>query len=165
MVVLLVFLLLVFSFWWFLYFFCFFRVLQWHEFYIFLFFFIWHVNAWSAGPSLNPLTSGPYGLIFASYIPFFFDIPITTKFRIFGLRLSDKSFIYLSGLQVNSNFHDNFYPRLISSPVPLSCSLCIFDFQLLFSSGWRSIIPGLSGILAGLLYRLNIFGIRRLKVN
>ncbi|EEC71667.1 hypothetical protein OsI_04130 [Oryza sativa Indica Group] len=89
--------------------------------------------AYLKGPSLNPLTSGPYGLIFASYIPFFFDIPITTKFRIFGLRLSDKSFIYLSGL------------------------------QLLFSSGWRSIIPGLSGILAGLLYRLNIFGIRRLK--
>uniref|UniRef100_A0A0E0HPW2 UBA domain-containing protein n=1 Tax=Oryza nivara TaxID=4536 RepID=A0A0E0HPW2_ORYNI len=90
--------------------------------------------AYLKGPSLNPLTSGPYGLIFASYIPFFFDIPITTKFRIFGLRLSDKSFIYLSGL------------------------------QLLFSSGWRSIIPGLSGILAGLLYRLNIFGIRRLKL-
>ncbi|KAF7031224.1 hypothetical protein CFC21_042586, partial [Triticum aestivum] len=36
--------------------------------------------------------------------------------------------------------------------------------QLLFSSGRRSVIPGLSGILAGLLYRLNIFGIRRLKV-
>ncbi|KAG8055065.1 hypothetical protein GUJ93_ZPchr0001g32751 [Zizania palustris] len=85
-------------------------------------------------PSLNPLTSGPYGLIFASYVPFFFDIPISTKFRIFGLRLSDKSFIYLAGL------------------------------QLLFSSGRCSIIPGLSGILAGLLYRLNIFRIRRLKV-
>uniref|UniRef100_A0ACD5WGU7 Uncharacterized protein n=1 Tax=Avena sativa TaxID=4498 RepID=A0ACD5WGU7_AVESA len=85
-------------------------------------------------PSFNPLTSGPYGLIFASYVPFFFDIPISTKFRIFGLRLCDKSFIYLAGL------------------------------QLLFSSGRRSVIPGLSGILAGLLYRLNIFGIRRLKV-
>lgn len=85
-------------------------------------------------PSFNPLTSGPYGLIFASYVPFFFDIPISTKFRIFGLQLCDKSFIYLAGL------------------------------QLLFSSGRRSVIPGLSGILAGLLYRLNIFGIRRLKV-
>lgn len=85
-------------------------------------------------PSLNPLTSGPYGLIFASYVPFFFDIPISTKFRIFGLRLSDKSFIYLAGL------------------------------QLLFSSGRRSVVPGLSGMLAGLLYRLNIFGIRRLKL-
>ncbi|KQK10221.1 rhomboid-like protein 20 isoform X2 [Brachypodium distachyon] len=51
-------------------------------------------------PSLAPLISGPYGLIFASYVPFFFDIPISTKFCIFGLRLSDKSFIYLAGLQV-----------------------------------------------------------------
>ncbi|KQK10166.2 hypothetical protein BRADI_2g52800v3 [Brachypodium distachyon] len=85
-------------------------------------------------PSLAPLISGPYGLIFASYVPFFFDIPISTKFCIFGLRLSDKSFIYLAGL------------------------------QLLFSSGRRSVIPGISGILAGLLYRVNLFGIRRLKV-
>lgn len=84
-------------------------------------------------PSLNPLTSGPYGLIFASYVPFFFDIPISMKFRIFGLSFSDKSFVYLAGL------------------------------QLLFSSGRRSIVPGLSGILAGLLYRLNTFGVRRLK--
>ncbi|XP_062207178.1 rhomboid-like protein 20 isoform X1 [Phragmites australis] len=84
-------------------------------------------------PSLNPLTSGPYGLIFASYVPFFFDIPISMRFRVFRLSISDKSFVYLAGL------------------------------QLLFSSGRRSVIPGLSGILAGLLYRLNTFGIRRLK--
>ncbi|CAO2177844.1 unnamed protein product [Urochloa humidicola] len=84
-------------------------------------------------PSINPLMSGPYGLIFASYVPFFFDIPISMKFRISGLSLSDKSFVYLAGL------------------------------QLLFSSGRRSIVPGVSGILAGLLYRLNTFGIRRLK--
>ncbi|KAL6853805.1 hypothetical protein ACP4OV_019834 [Aristida adscensionis] len=83
--------------------------------------------------SLKPLTSGPYGLIFASYVPFFFDIPISIRFRIFGVSLSDKSFVYLAGL------------------------------QLLLSSGRRSVIPGLSGILAGLLYRLNTFGIRRLK--
>ncbi|XP_066310065.1 rhomboid-like protein 20 [Miscanthus floridulus] len=86
-------------------------------------------------PSLNPLTSGPYGLIFASYVPFFFDIPVSMKFRIFGLSLSDKSFVYLAGL------------------------------QLLFSSRRRSVVPGLSGILAGLLYRLNTFGIRRLCEN
>ncbi|TVU34733.1 hypothetical protein EJB05_16582 [Eragrostis curvula] len=87
----------------------------------------------STDPSLDMLTSGPYGLIFASYVPFFFDIPISMKFRIFGLSVSDKSFVYLAGL------------------------------QLLFSSGRHSIIPGLSGILAGLLYRMNTFGIRRLK--
>ncbi|XP_039809053.1 rhomboid-like protein 20 isoform X3 [Panicum virgatum] len=86
-------------------------------------------------PSINPLTSGPYGLIFASYVPFFFDIPVSMRFRIFGLSLSDKSFVYLAGL------------------------------QLLCSSGRRSVVPGVSGILAGLLYRLNTFGIRRLKVH
>ncbi|CAL4960858.1 unnamed protein product [Urochloa decumbens] len=84
-------------------------------------------------PSINPLMSGPYGLIFASYVPFFFDIPISMKFRILGLSLSDKSFVYLAGL------------------------------QLLFSSGRRSIVPGVSGILTGLFYRLNTFGIRRVK--
>jgi hypothetical protein len=36
--------------------------------------------------------------------------------------------------------------------------------QLLLSSGRQSIIPGLSGLLAGLTYRSNICGIRRLKV-
>ncbi|WVZ68477.1 hypothetical protein U9M48_017412 [Paspalum notatum var. saurae] len=84
--------------------------------------------------SLSPLASGPYGLIFASYVPFFFDIPISMRFRVFGVSLSDKSFVYLAGL------------------------------QLFFSSGRHSVVPGLSGILAGLLYRLNTFGIRKLKL-
>ncbi|KAK6944466.1 Peptidase S54, rhomboid domain, partial [Dillenia turbinata] len=84
-------------------------------------------------PSLNPLVSGPYGLIFSSFVPFFFDIPVSTRFSIFGFRFSDKSFIYLAGL------------------------------QLLFSSWKRSILPGLCGILAGSLYRLNVLRIRRIK--
>ncbi|XP_042487859.1 rhomboid-like protein 20 [Macadamia integrifolia] len=79
------------------------------------------------------LVSGPYGLIFSSFVPFFFDIPISTRFRIFGIHFSDKSFIYLAGL------------------------------QLLFSSWKRSILPGLGGILAGFLYRMNLFRIRRMK--
>lgn len=48
----------------------------------------------------NLLASGPYGLIFSSFIPFFFDIPVTTRFHVFSFRFSDKSFIYLAGLQV-----------------------------------------------------------------
>ncbi|KAJ4971962.1 hypothetical protein NE237_005061 [Protea cynaroides] len=79
------------------------------------------------------LASGPYGLIFSSFVPFFFDIPVSTRFRIFGIHFSDKSFIYLAGL------------------------------QLLLSSWKRSILPGLGGILAGFLYRMNLFGIRRMK--
>ncbi|KAL9373584.1 hypothetical protein Peur_033204 [Populus x canadensis] len=87
-----------------------------------------------ADPSANLLTSGPYGLIFASFVPFYFDIPVSTRFHIFSNHFSDKSFIYLAGV------------------------------QLLLSSWKRSILPGICGILAGSLYRLNIFGIRKAKV-
>ncbi|KAL9425085.1 hypothetical protein AB3S75_032088 [Citrus x aurantiifolia] len=79
------------------------------------------------------LTSGPYGLIFASFIPFYFDIPVSTRFRVFGVHFSDKSFIYLAGL------------------------------QLLISSLNRSLLPGMCGILAGSLYRPNFFRIRKAK--
>ncbi|KAL5546625.1 hypothetical protein UlMin_006312 [Ulmus minor] len=84
-------------------------------------------------PAANLITSGPYGLIFASFVPFFFDIPVSTRFRVFGVHFSDKSFIYLAGL------------------------------QMLLSSWKRSILPGLCGILAGSLYRLNFLGIRKAK--
>ncbi|KAI9380110.1 hypothetical protein POPTR_016G035800v4 [Populus trichocarpa] len=69
-------------------------------------------------PSANLLTSGPY---------------VSTRFHIFSNHFSDKSFIYLAGV------------------------------QLLLSSWKRSILPGICGILAGSLYRLNIFGIRKAK--
>ncbi|KAF3330694.1 ubiquitin-associated domain-containing protein 2-like isoform X1 [Carex littledalei] len=82
---------------------------------------------------LDKLTPGPYSLIFASFVPFFFDIPVSSKFRILTVHLSNKSFIYLAGL------------------------------QLLFSSGKQSLVPGLCGILAGCFYRFNTFGIRRFK--
>ncbi|VFQ81063.1 unnamed protein product [Cuscuta campestris] len=84
-------------------------------------------------PSLNVLASGPYGLIFSSFVPFYLDIPVTTRFRVFNLHFSDKVFIYLAGL------------------------------QLLFSSWKRSILPGVCGILAGCLYRMNVFRIRGVK--
>ncbi|KAF5750296.1 Ubiquitin-associated (UBA) protein isoform 1 [Tripterygium wilfordii] len=84
-------------------------------------------------PAVNLITSGPYGLIFASFVPFYFDIPVSTLFRVFRVRFSDKSFIYLAGL------------------------------QLLLSAWKRSILPGICGILAGSLYRLNIFRIRKAK--
>ncbi|XP_039847080.1 rhomboid-like protein 20 [Panicum virgatum] len=83
---------------------------------------------------ISTLASGPYGLIFSSFVPFFLDIPITSRFRIFGLNFSDKSFIYLAGL------------------------------QLLLSSWKRSLIPGIFGLVAGSLYRLNVFGIRKMKI-
>ncbi|GJN37916.1 hypothetical protein PR202_gb26916 [Eleusine coracana subsp. coracana] len=82
---------------------------------------------------ISSLASGPYGLIFASFVPFFLDIPVTSRFRVFGLNFSDKSLIYLAGL------------------------------QLLLSSWKRSLIPGVFGLVAGSLYRLNVFGIRKMK--
>ncbi|KAJ9185004.1 hypothetical protein P3X46_004684 [Hevea brasiliensis] len=84
-------------------------------------------------PTPNLVTTGPYGVIFASFVPFFFDIPVSTRFRVFGVHFSDKSFIYLAGL------------------------------QLLLSSWKRSVLPGMCGIFAGSLYRLNIFHIRKAK--
>ncbi|XP_072976363.1 rhomboid-like protein 20 [Typha angustifolia] len=83
--------------------------------------------------TLSLLASGPYGLIFASFVPFYFNIPVTSRFRIFGLHFSDKSFIYMAGL------------------------------QLLLSSWIRSILPGICGLLAGSLYYMNAFGIRNIK--
>ncbi|WZY91474.1 hypothetical protein YC2023_063803 [Brassica napus] len=84
--------------------------------------------------SANLLTSGPYALIFASFVPFYLDIPVSKRFNVFGLHFSDKSFIYLAGV------------------------------QLLLSSWKRSMLPGICGIIAGSLYRLNIFGIRKAKL-
>ncbi|KAG2290621.1 hypothetical protein Bca52824_050225 [Brassica carinata] len=84
--------------------------------------------------SANLLTSGPYALIFASFVPFCLDIPVSKRFNVFGLHFSDKSFIYLAGV------------------------------QLLLSSWKRSMLPGICGIIAGSLYRLNIFGIRKAKL-
>ncbi|CAJ2671682.1 rhomboid-like protein 20 [Trifolium pratense] len=84
-------------------------------------------------PSAILVTPGPYGLIFASFVPFFFDIPVSTRFRMFGFNFSDKSIIYVAGL------------------------------QLLLSHWKSSVLPGICGILAGSLYRLNVFYIRKAK--
>uniref|UniRef100_A0A7C9EEJ8 Peptidase S54 rhomboid domain-containing protein n=1 Tax=Opuntia streptacantha TaxID=393608 RepID=A0A7C9EEJ8_OPUST len=83
------------------------------------------------------ITSGPYVLVFASFVPFFFEIPISTRFRVLGVQcpvhFSDKTFIYLAGL------------------------------QLLLVSWKRSILPGICGLIAGSLYCMNMFYIRRAK--
>lgn len=77
------------------------------------------------------LASGPYGFIFTLFVSFYFEIPVSSRFRVLGLHISDKSFIYFAGLQL----------------------------LLLF---WkRSLIPSACGVLTGLLYHLNLFGIRR----
>lgn len=79
------------------------------------------------------LSPGPYALIFASFVPFWFDIPVTTRFTLFSVAFSDKAFVYLGGLQI------------------------------LLSSGRQSLIPGVAGVVAGLLYRTNVLGVRTAK--
>jgi len=65
---------------------------------------IWYIYVQLfADPTANLVTPGPYGLIFASFVPFFFDIPVSTRFRVFSFFFSDKSFIYLAGIQVLIN--------------------------------------------------------------
>lgn len=46
------------------------------------------------------LASGPYGLIFAAFIPFFVDIPVMSRFRVLGINFTDKSIVYFVGFQV-----------------------------------------------------------------
>ena len=71
-----------------------------------------------ADPSANLLTSGPYGLIFASFVPFYFDIPVSTRFHIFSNHFSDKSFIYLAGVQVKENTCTFLCVNVFASPPP-----------------------------------------------
>lgn len=77
-----------------------------------------------AGISLSP---GPYGFIFASFVPFFFDIPVSTRFKVLGARFSDKSFVYLAGLQVESYQHRVFLMAgLFVQRSSIQCYLCLF---------------------------------------
>uniref|UniRef100_A0A7I4CYJ4 Peptidase S54 rhomboid domain-containing protein n=1 Tax=Physcomitrium patens TaxID=3218 RepID=A0A7I4CYJ4_PHYPA len=48
------------------------------------------------------LNSGPTGLIFSSFVLFFFDVPVSIRFKLLGIKVSEKSFVYLIGLQVSS---------------------------------------------------------------
>ncbi|KAJ1977407.1 hypothetical protein H4R34_003590 [Dimargaris verticillata] len=80
---------------------------------------------------LNSLPPGPYGLIFATLYQFYRIIPSTYKFRILGVSLTDKSYMYLLALQ----FLALNYPT--------------------------SLIPALCGILAGILYQTDMGGLKR----
>lgn len=82
--------------------------------------------------SREPFASGPHALVFAHFVPYFFDIPRTYHFTVFGLRLSNKAFVYLAGA------------------------------QLLLSHGWRSALPGLCGLLVSAAYHGGVLGLNRL---
>jgi hypothetical protein len=67
----------------------------------------------------DPFASGPHALIFAHFVPYFVDIPCTSHFTVFGVRFSNKVFVYLAGV------------------------------QLLLSHGWKSAVPALCGLMVG----------------
>ena len=48
----------------------------------------------------EPFASGPHALVFAHFVPFFMDIPCIYHFTIFGVRFSNKAFVYLAGAQI-----------------------------------------------------------------
>jgi hypothetical protein len=79
-------------------------------------------------------SSGPYGLVFGLLAIFFWDIPQSAPFTVFGVPLSDKLFIYLLGLQ------------LALSAVP--------------GSAYTALI----GLVLGVLYRWELMPFHRLRV-
>ncbi|KXZ43540.1 hypothetical protein GPECTOR_87g402 [Gonium pectorale] len=91
---------------------------------------------WAAthsGGRLPACPSGPYGFIFACFVQYFFQVPPASKMVVLGWRLSDKVFLYLLGL------------------------------QLLLSGGTSSLLAGGAGLLAGLAYRFNLLGVKKLR--
>jgi len=79
-------------------------------------------------------SSGPYGLIFALLVQYFFEVPATYHFRVFGVKASDKLLIYL------------------------------LSIQLLFSNTPTSLVSGVAGIGAGLIYRSDIFPFKKITL-
>eukprot|EP00455_Lapot_gusevi_P038931 TRINITY_DN4361_c0_g6_i1.p1 TRINITY_DN4361_c0_g6~~TRINITY_DN4361_c0_g6_i1.p1 ORF type:complete len:324 (+),score=71.17 TRINITY_DN4361_c0_g6_i1:86-1057(+) len=80
------------------------------------------------------MSPGPYAIIFALFAYFRFDIPPSSRFRFFGIPLTDKFFFYLLGA------------------------------QLLFSRFPMSAYTGLCGLLAGLLYRIEWLPFRHFRI-
>lgn len=130
------------------------------------------------------MTPGPFGVIFASFVPFFFDMPISTRFKVFGVRFSDKSFVYLAGLQVMALWcgyppanswiaTNNVVWYLVLTIISLFGRQALywwllfivgFVLQLLLASWKFSFIPGICGLLAGFVYRSNLLGVKGMKV-
>lgn len=81
-----------------------------------------------------PLASGPFGLIFGCAAPFVMDLPVSSKFSVLGLPLTDKALVMAMGA------------------------------QLLLTSWKRTFIPGICGILAGTMYRVNFLGMRKFRI-
>jgi hypothetical protein len=82
--------------------------------------------------SFRNVWSGPYAIIFACLSQYIFDVPSTTKFKVFGLNVTEKHVVYL---------------------------LCL---QLLLANFPNSLVAGISGLISGFFYRSQALHLRTL---
>ncbi|KAF7722722.1 hypothetical protein EC973_002815 [Apophysomyces ossiformis] len=80
---------------------------------------------------LRSIPGGPYALIFAMLYQYHRIVPITYRFRIFGITFNDKMFVYILALQI-------FLSQFFTTIAPCSC-----------------------GLMAGALYRSDIGSIKQ----
>ncbi|KAI9476478.1 MAG: hypothetical protein EXX96DRAFT_577313 [Benjaminiella poitrasii] len=80
---------------------------------------------------LKNIPGGPYALIFSILYQYYRIIPITYRFRVFGVVMTNKLFLYILAL------------------------------QMALSQSFATIIPAICGILAGVLYRTDVINIKR----
>ncbi|KNC48042.1 UBA/TS-N domain-containing protein [Thecamonas trahens ATCC 50062] len=80
------------------------------------------------------LLPGPYGLIFACLVKFYYDVPMTYRFTVAHLPLNNKLFVYVLGA------------------------------QLALASGLHSLAVAATGVAAGLLYRSDLGGMHSMVV-
>ncbi|KAG2200859.1 hypothetical protein INT46_008765 [Mucor plumbeus] len=80
---------------------------------------------------LKSIPGGPYALIFSALYQYHRIIPVTYRFRVFGVVMSNKLFLY------------------------------ILAFQIAFSQSFETLTPAICGILSGALYRTDIGNIKQ----
>ncbi|KAI8362649.1 hypothetical protein BD560DRAFT_288681, partial [Blakeslea trispora] len=80
---------------------------------------------------LKSIPSGPYAIIFSSLYQYHRIIPVTYRFRIFGIVMTDKLFLY------------------------------VLAVQMAFSQSYQTLVPALCGILIGALYRTDIINMKQ----
>lgn len=86
------------------------------------------------GSSFNVIPSGPVGIAFSLVYQYLSLVPATYHFRVFGVTLSNKSFLY------------------------------VLASQLAFSQPWASTLAAALGISAGALYRSDIASLKSYRL-
>jgi len=86
------------------------------------------------GPSFNVIPSGPVGLAFSLLYQYFIIVPATYHFRVFGVTLSNKVFLYTLTL------------------------------LLAFSQPWSTTLVAVLGLSAGALYRSDIANLKSYRL-